>query len=178
MHQSTTKNTLALGSTGPEKIEATQRAIRHTSIFSRVQHVPCTSGVNEQPLGFSEMQQGAQHRALCATEMSHCPYGLGIENGIVETVPEMWFDFAVVCLWDSGAQQFFWAYSEGVPLHARHVATARQLCGGFAQHTVGEVLGQETGANPKDPHHALIGVPRTLLLQRAIRSVLWQLTRA
>ncbi len=78
---------VAVGSTNPVKVNAVRRAFR-LYCSSDVRGVAVESGVPSQPVGFSEIVQGAVTRALNALRSIDADYGVGVEAGLAETPVE------------------------------------------------------------------------------------------
>ena len=78
---------VAVGSTNPVKVKATERVIRYFWPRAEVVAVEVDSGVSSQPWGIAETIAGARHRAQIALRQARADLGVGLEGG-VEDVPE------------------------------------------------------------------------------------------
>ncbi len=78
---------VAVGTTNPVKIEATQKVIHTYWPHAEIIAVPVPSGVADQPWGIEETVRGARQRANAALQATHADLGIGLEGG-VEEVPE------------------------------------------------------------------------------------------
>ncbi len=77
---------VAVGSTNPVKVAATERALRTGDAVEAdvVESVSVASGVNEQPTGIEETVTGAENRARRALSAGTYDLGVGIEGGVAE----------------------------------------------------------------------------------------------
>ena len=75
-------------------------AVREVFTSYEVSGISCKSGVREQPIGLSEIIQGAISRAKAV--FTNCEYSVGIEDGIAE-VPETrsgYMNFCACAIYD------------------------------------------------------------------------------
>jgi inosine/xanthosine triphosphatase len=89
---------IAIGSTNPQKVGATEAVFGKTSFRAQVIAIAVPSGVPVQPTGRDETIRGAEHRAYTALLQANADMGVGLESGI-ELLPGIgWFvcDYAVV----------------------------------------------------------------------------------
>lgn len=150
--------------------------------------LPCdvSSGVAEQPMGFSAMSLGAitrAERALLHVTNTHgfsgrYLLGLGIESGL-ECIAGRWIDVAVVavvrqCLHSNVGSLAGLSTSVGIPFPPEFVAMALQ--DGLSEHTAGEKVAAVLGGDKTDPHSTLtLGrLSRASLLVDAIYAALVQ----
>jgi non-canonical (house-cleaning) NTP pyrophosphatase len=171
------KLTFAIAGKSQIKFDALDRAVWHLDIHATVVKVPnAPSEVNEQPVGFDEIWRGASNRALNAhkNQPGYDAY-FGIENGIQEISSGRWVDYAIIHAYMPSESAYKWVSSGGqdnpaaaldIPTIAVEKTRAKQ--GGFELNTVGKTL-VEMGLVEKhdDPHVALCGEPRSLILKRA-----------
>ncbi len=78
---------VAVGTTNPVKVAATQRVIRYYWPEADIMSVDVPSGVDAQPWGIAETLAGARHRAHLARLKTDADIGVGLEGG-VEEIPE------------------------------------------------------------------------------------------
>lgn len=71
---------VAVGSTNPVKVQATERALERYD--PSVVGIAVDSGVAEQPTGQRETVTGAKTRARRALERSDADWGVGLEGGV------------------------------------------------------------------------------------------------
>lgn len=169
-------NTIVVASGSAIKIELVRKALQKLfpSRSFTVEGVKAPSGINEQPIG-SETEQGARSRLLKAQEIfteNHTDIEtayFSIESGLFEASPGEWEDRAVVVIGLPDGRTFS-SISVGVHFPTDAVEEARQLEGGFAQHTVGSVIAKhfaEQGieVDKQDPQTALTGGAMTREMQ-------------
>lgn len=157
---------ISVGSTSPVKMRAVESACRSARLDAEVIGVEAESGVNVQPVGCEEMKRGARNRAEAALAAHPDSVAIGIENGLINC-GRLWYDEAAICLLcPNGA--CLEAKSEPVqfPGWAVHVAQGR----GFDRCTVGQVLFEDRGWDPSDPHSEItLGqASRQSLIARAL----------
>ncbi len=77
-----------VGTRNPMKLSAVELGL--APFFERVTVLPheAASGVDEQPIGFPEIIQGARNRARKCWPKGNCDFAAGIEDGLVP-VPEL-----------------------------------------------------------------------------------------
>lgn len=154
-----------LGSQSALKIRAAKLALEQAGFAGRLHTTNASSRVSAQPLGWAETLLGAKNRARSAQLERPEAYGVGIENGLRLT-SSGWVDWAIVVVLAPDQEESVIA-SEEIVFPRRIVA--RALACGI---TAGEVLSQECGASPNDPHLFLTGgkKSRSDLLVSAILS--------
>lgn len=72
---------VAVGSTNPVKVEATERALAPLAPTAVVP-VAVESGVSDQPMGHGETRSGSRRRAERALAVEEADLGIGIEGGV------------------------------------------------------------------------------------------------
>jgi inosine/xanthosine triphosphatase len=89
----TSKNTVAVGSTNPVKIQAVKQAFKKIWPDDNwlVQGISVSSGVSAQPMSDQESIQGAKNRAIAAKDALKFHWGVGVEGGI-QQINTDWFD--------------------------------------------------------------------------------------
>ena len=75
---------VAIGTTNPVKIRATQTVIHAYWPQADIIAVSVSSGVSDQPWGIEETIQGARQRAQAAIEATGADLGVGLEGGVEE----------------------------------------------------------------------------------------------
>lgn len=84
-----------------------------------VMGISVSSDVNEQPIGYQEIIQGALNRAFKALEKQpDALYSFGIENGLINDVEKGWIDLACIvciCNYDKHKMIIKWTDSVNVP---------------------------------------------------------------
>ena len=93
---------VAVGSTNPVKVKATQNAFQKIWPDKKfiVKGVQIDSGISNQPMSDQESIQGAKNRAAKALHELKADYGVGLEGG-VNQIDEYWFDCGWVVVVDS-----------------------------------------------------------------------------
>ena len=173
---------ILLASTSQHKLSAVQKAFEkiYPQEKIKIKTVKAASNINEQPVGYSEIFQGAANRiknAKSATQKESLDFIVGIENGIIPVKTaqgKRWFDVAGVIIENKEGQQSL-ALSAGVEFPSDLVEKARKM--GFTTTTVGSLIAKEAGGDATDPHHLLTKglVTRSFLLEEAIKIALGQL---
>ena len=80
---------IAVGTQNPAKLDAVRSAFtRYKEESAVLQLIPLevSSGVPDQPIGFSQIVLGARNRARAAFGMSDCALAVGIEDGLARIV--------------------------------------------------------------------------------------------
>lgn len=148
-----------VGSTSEHKIEAVKEALLRLGVEAEVVGVKTESGVNEQPVGFKEIYQGALNRARELYEKYPDDIRVGTENGIVgwgtcsknEVFDPHFFDLAlIVVMLPDGAM--YRALSSGIEFSEEYVYDPEL---NFAQATVGSIIAKKLGGDKTDPHKTL-----------------------
>lgn len=95
---------IVVGSLNPAKRRAVDEALRDYEKFRKAQifYFGVDSGTTEQPLSWKDIIHGAINRARNAFEIDRYDYGVGLESGLVQIVPERGerFDFGVCSIYD------------------------------------------------------------------------------
>lgn len=140
-----------------------------------------SSGVNDQPYGLKETEQGARNRMAnakrqLAEESARGGDGdydvvVAMESGIMRERGGH-RDRAVVIVEDREGRQGK-ATSRGVKFPEHLVEEARQA--GFDHTTVGSLIARDRGGSPQDPHLTLTGKPRRNYLREATARALRQI---
>lgn len=73
---------IAVGSTNPVKIGAVQSALETAGIAATVVGIAVPSGVPEQPIGETQVREGATNRAHNARMAANAEWGVGLEGGV------------------------------------------------------------------------------------------------
>lgn len=97
---------VAIGSTNPVKIKATEEAFKKVWPEKKweVVGLDIPSGVSNQPMSDTESIKGATNRAKGALEKSKADFGVGIEGGLTQ-IENMWFDTAWVVIFDKNGKR-------------------------------------------------------------------------
>lgn len=173
-----------VGSTNGYKVGAVKLVLKE--IFSGksidIVGIDAGSGVNEQPVGNDETLKGALHRLEdIERKIGDQKFDLlvAMENGIipVEIHNQIhYFDLGWVVVKDAHEMKAI-ASSTGIEFDQKNVLEGRRR--GFAATTVGLVIAEETGCDPRDPHSFLTQglVSRADMLQQAFKAGLGQLAR-
>jgi non-canonical (house-cleaning) NTP pyrophosphatase len=168
---------IALGSTSPRKVGALQDALAAAEVKASVRALPSPSGVNEQPFGANETACGAFNQAAGALARApECDYAIGVESGIIETMPGEWVDAAtVVIVYRGPTKQTELAAlttSVGVPMPKKYVRMC--VLAGPRSHTVGEFYAAACGGDKTDITTTMTGgkLTRQGLLADAIYAAL------
>lgn len=74
--------TVAIGSTSPVKLKATQLAFTEAFGKVKVLSIETSSGVRDQPITRAEALEGATNRAKVALHETGADFGVGIEGGV------------------------------------------------------------------------------------------------
>lgn len=91
---------VAVGSRNPVKIRGVERAFRIFYPDVCVVAVPVEPGVPAQPIGFSQILEGARNRASGALKAcGDVDLGVGVEAGMYR-VGDLWFDVQVTAIYD------------------------------------------------------------------------------
>lgn len=85
---------VAVGSTSPSKIRATEAVVHKAFPGARVETVPVVSRVRAQPIGDEETIRGAEQRAREARQAVDADIGVGIEGGVHSDPRGEW-----MCIW-------------------------------------------------------------------------------
>src|SRR5665213_1464250 len=111
-----TKIKVAVGTDSALKIRALQAALATLGYGAKVLFGKAESGVNMQPVGLDEMEQGARNRAVWALkEHPEAQFYVGIENGLVQQ-SERWYDPACIVVLISGSNEESVAFGAFFPV--------------------------------------------------------------
>jgi len=91
-----------VGSRNAAKLEAVRRGLAPFFARVEIEAADVSSGVDSQPLGFSEIVAGARARAYAAHRIAACDVAAGIEDGLV-ALPEAqtgWLNIGCCVLYD------------------------------------------------------------------------------
>lgn len=143
-----------VGSTSAHKIEAVKEALLRLGVEAEVMGVETRSTVNEQPMGFEQMVDGAWSRVWGALygqggNYTTNPTAVGIENGLLYYCG-ITIDIAVVIVYCKGRE--YVATSSGVRFPDDSRVKSQLL--GFKT-TAGEIIAAELGGDKTDPHKTL-----------------------
>ena len=165
---------IIVAGTSDIKIKATKRAIYQLVLKDvEVESIKIGStGINEQPIGESEILEGAMKRAVLAKEADNSKniptIYLGIENGIEEQTPHNWFDYAFIYGIFPERERVTKTIRCYFPEEC--VIATSKLPGGFKDNTVGKYMANiGLVKNHTDPHIDLCGISRVELLSEAIK---------
>ena len=95
-----------VGSRNAAKLEAVRRALAPFFARVEIEGADVPSGVDSQPLGWTEIVAGARRRAQGAHRVAACDLAAGIEDGLVE-IPDAatgWMNIGCCVLFD-GARE-------------------------------------------------------------------------
>jgi len=171
------------GSTSEHKLNAITETFRevYPNVQIIVNGVKTASEVNEQPVGFEEIFQGACNRLEETKRLVQEAYdfAVGIENGVfsVETGKRaIWFDVGLVIIEDKDGRQGY-GLSSGIEFPQKYVDKAKEA--GFETTTVGEIIAKEMGGDKTDPQSILSQglVSRREMLKQALKIALGQLQK-
>lgn len=127
-----------------------------------------------QPVGFDEMEEGARlrSRAVLAANPPGLFYAVGIESGI-ELRDDQWHDYAVISVRSDVIEIIGRTDSILFPTDCVEIARER----GFKTTTVGSVIAEKYGCDPKDPHSYLTkgSHSRESFIRRALMDILKRL---
>ena len=167
-----------LGSGSKLKKQAVQTVIDklqlHAYVYPLTQAI---SNVNEQPVGKTEILQGALNRLVSAYSLY--PEGeiyIAIENGIEQDELLQWLDYAIVMLFIPKYQIFTYKTTEAIVFPTEYVEQTLNKQGGFKLNTVGKTL-KEVGlvTFSDDPHLDLVGTSRKSILANTIEQLILQI---
>lgn len=168
---------IIVAGTSDIKIAATKKAVYELILKDvEVESIKIGStGINEQPVGESEILEGAMKRAKLAKEADDSTNSstiyLGIENGIEEQTPHNWFDYAFIYGIFPKGEKVTKTIRCFFPEEC--VIATSLLPGGFKDNTVGKYMASiGLVRDPADPHVDLCGFRRTELLKEAIKDIL------
>lgn len=169
---------ICLGVAGQSEIKllAVENAIIRLGLHLTYSGIAISStGVDEQPVGYSKIYEGARKRAKMAKiAYPELDIYIGIENGIEmieDTLPETWVDYAIVFAITPESIQAVRSDKCVFPTDA--VLATSQLSGGFKQNTVGKYMAnQKMVSKHDDPHIDLCGKSRLQFLEDAVFEVL------
>ena len=167
----------ALGSRSDIKAQALcgacDRCFQHVKSFVNVHEV--SSGQQKQPIGLLATYNGALARAKGAHEIEPDSVCVGIENGITNALGEkqVFVDLAVIVIITNCREIVM--TSPGIQIPEKYVIMAEKR--GFDKVTVGDIIAEEIGCKPDDPHSILLGRAscRQKLLEDTIYLALKQL---
>lgn len=168
---------IIVAGTSDIKIAATKKAVYQLVLKDiEVESIKIGStGINEQPIGESEILEGAKRRAVLAKEADKIQdistIYLGIENGIEEQTPHNWFDYAFIYGIFPKGERVTKTIRCFFPEEC--VIATSKLPGGFKDNTVGKYMANiGLVKDHADPHIDLCGISRTELLKEAIKDIL------
>jgi len=75
---------IVVGSTNPVKVGAAQHVLATVAPLARIESIPVSSTVGDQPYGDDETIRGALARAHAARDARDADLGVGIEGGVVD----------------------------------------------------------------------------------------------
>lgn len=81
---------VAVGSSNPVKVGATQRVFSQFLPEAELVSADVPSGVSDQPVGEAETERGALGRARAAMAAASADYGVGLEGGVEFRGEECW----------------------------------------------------------------------------------------
>lgn len=91
---------VAVGSRNPAKVRGVKRAFKLFYPDVYVVAVPVKPGVPAQPIGFSQILEGARNRAIRALRsFREIDLGVGVEAGMYK-IEDLWFDVQVTAIYD------------------------------------------------------------------------------
>lgn len=154
---------LVVGSRSELKLAAVRAALKRARRHAVVIGASTESDVPVQPTE-GETEIGARTRARFAQLAQPGSWSVGIENGLFRK-RKRWLDKAVVVLRAPDGREWT-AESKAVAFPDDAVEEARKR--GFDVTTAGTVLAERTGGDPTDPHKAVGGVSRAVLLEYAL----------
>ena len=93
---------MRVGSQNASKLEAVRRGLAPFFARVAVEAADVASGVDPQPLGWTEIVAGARNRALGAHRLAACELAAGIEDGLVAVpeTPSGWLNIGCCVLFD------------------------------------------------------------------------------
>ncbi len=165
---------IVVGSTSFLKIAAVNEACTILGLDAEVTGVETNSGQNAQPFGLSETLDGARTRALKAMRGDDSVV-IGIENGVFRPGSEpLILDIAVIVVITKESRTII-TTSSGIQFGFAHFKIAEGY--GFEKTTVGSVIAERLGGDPRDPHSTVTEgkVSRQSLLVDALVVALKQL---
>lgn len=164
---------IALGTDSALKVRATDLACDKVGLGGAdIVQIKAKSHVNEQPVGEYETTLGSKNRAWQAMQaVPDADFSLGVESGICRIGKEWFETVQVTLLWRNGHHVGL-GYADRTIYPDWAVDEARRR--GFDTTTVGQVLAEKLGFDPKNPHLGLSGgrLSRVDQLTRAIESTL------
>ena len=141
------------------------------------------TGVNEQPIGRTEMREGAINRAKRALEINEKNGNLntliafGIESGIEKLENDKWIDIAsVVCFYRTNINTAAWniieKWSEFIEIPSDWAElSVKNPNLTYMQNAVKKNSNLKSVVNVKDPHLYLTGKSRKLFLMETIELI-------
>ena len=167
---------IILGSGSAVKFDAVSAACR--SCFNQTHYDlsgdSVRSGQAEQPIGLSAMYNGALARAKGAAKVHSDAIAIGIENGITVSLDEnVFIDLAVIVVLTRTRKIV--TTSQGIEIPGEFVDKTEKR--GFGKTTVGQIIAEELGGDPADPHKTLLEgkSSREKILEEAVLLALNQL---
>lgn len=166
------------------KLTATASAVARLKLYATVSStaIPST-GIDEQPVGYTDILQGAGLRSRLARQVksergrSIEDLYIGIENGIEEK-DGVYSDYAVVFICFEKIADTIIEQSAKCVFPTASVLATQNLPGGFKFNTVGKYLeSQGIVAKHDDPHIDLCGRHRALILSDTIVKALLQISK-
>ncbi|WP_456471872.1 inosine/xanthosine triphosphatase [Methanocaldococcus sp.] len=94
---------VALGSTNPVKVKATEEAFNKVFGIVKVVSVNVDSKVSPHPIGLEETYRGALNRAKEAYKIIKCDYSVGIEAGMIK-VEDHYLDVHIAVVYDGSKE--------------------------------------------------------------------------
>ncbi len=129
--------TVAIGSTSPVKLKATELAFTEAFGKVKVLAVETSSGVRDQPITRAEALEGATNRAKAALQKSHADFGVGIEGGVYHSKGRSFTAAPVVVLAKDGRI----GISASSPLELPPIVAKKVKRGGEVGPIMDELLG-------------------------------------
>lgn len=129
--------TVAIGSTSPVKLKATQLAFTEAFGTVKVVAVETSSGVRDQPITRAEALEGATNRAKAALDRARADFGVGIEGGVYHSKDRYFTAAPVVVLAKDGRV----GISASNPLELPPVVAKKVNRGGEVGPIMDELLG-------------------------------------
>lgn len=122
------RTTIAVGSTNPAKMKGTRLAFSHLFRDIVLKEVDTTSLVKAQPMSLEETVEGAEERAVFASESASPDFGVGVEAGLIEMGkgwPGHYLNLQIAAVVDHVGNLSF-GCSSGFPIPASFVAKLKQ----------------------------------------------------
>jgi len=146
-----------IGSESAVKLKGTTQALieyrGEESRFKMVQSYKCSSSVDDQPLSYQEIYNGAVNRANGYKNTS--TYTIGIENGIIQE-GDLYYDIGCIVLLDRYSGELFVNWTEKVPVPTSFMTTFFNENKVVRKYkTVGQVIHNDVPTLPSDNWHSL-----------------------